>query len=103
MIIILFNRFTTKLDNILFVSDIEINLLFTQALLAQRIKNHNLIQEVKFNQTDEHKIILKDSYKNKISYLTWVKNEKTLFNKKQYKLVRIFTKINKKVWKANSD
>ena len=82
MIIILLNKFTAKLDNILFVSDIEINLLFIQALLVQRIKNHNLIQKVKFNQTDKHKIIVKDSHKDKINYLTWVKNEKTLFNEK---------------------
>jgi len=69
-IIILFNRFTAKLDNILFVSDIEINLLFIQALLIQRIENHNLIQEVKFNQIDEHEIVAKDSHEDKISYLT---------------------------------
>ena len=81
-IIILFNRFTAKLDNILFVSDIEINLLFIQALLIQRIENHNLIQEIKFNWADEHEIVVKDSHEDKISYLIWVKNEKILFNKK---------------------
>ena len=80
--IILFNRFTAKLDDVLFVSDIEINLLFIQAFLVQKIKNYNLIQEVKFNQIDKHKIVAKNSHEDKISYLTWVRNEKILFNEK---------------------
>jgi len=78
VIINLFNRFTTKLDNVLFVSNIEINLLFTQALLVQKIENHNLIQEVKFNWADKHEIIVKDFYKDRTSYLTWVKKWKDL-------------------------
>ena len=70
MIIILFNEFTAKLDDVLFISDIEINLLFIQALLIQKIKNHNLIQKIKFNQINKYKIIVKDFHEDKISYLT---------------------------------
>ena len=81
MIIILFNKFTAKLNNILFISNIEINLLFIQALLVQKIKNHNLIQRVKFNQIDKHKIVAKNSHENKTSYLIWIQNKNTLFNK----------------------
>ena len=54
MIIILFNSFTVRLDDILFVSDIEINLLFTQALLVNKVENHQLIKRVDFYQEDEN-------------------------------------------------
>src|SRR6266487_4126424 len=69
VIIILFNKFIIRLDDILFVLSIETNLLFIQALLTQRIKNHNLVHKVKFNQADEHEIVAKDSHEDKTSYL----------------------------------
>jgi hypothetical protein len=69
VIIILFNKSTTRLDDVLFMSDIETNLLFTQALLIQKIENHNLIHRVKFNQANEHEIVAKDSHEDKTSYL----------------------------------
>ena len=69
VIIILLNEFITKLDDILFVLNIKTNLLFIQALLIQKIENYNLIHTVKFNQTDEHEIVAKDSHEDKTSYL----------------------------------
>ena len=48
MIIILLNKFTARLDDILFMSDIEINLLFTQVLLVNEVENHQLIKRVDF-------------------------------------------------------
>ena len=80
-IIILPNRFTARLDDILFMPDIETNLLFIQALLTQKIKNHNLVHEMKFNQAGEHEIVAKDSHEDKTSYLIWIQNENALFNK----------------------
>ena len=67
VIIILFNRSTVRLDDILFMSDIEINLLFTQALLVNRVKNHQLIKRVDFYQKNEN--VAKDSHEDKTSYL----------------------------------
>ena len=81
VIIILPNEFTARLDDILFMLSIETNLLFIQVLLIQRIENHNLVHEVKFNQADEHEIVAKDSHEDKTSYLIWVQNENMLFNK----------------------
>ena len=69
VIIILFNKFIARLDDILFVLNIETNLLSTQALLIQEIKNHNLVYRVKFNQAGEHEIVAKDSHEDKTSYL----------------------------------
>ena len=69
MIIILLNKFIVRLDDVLFVLSIETNLLFTQALLTQRIENHNLVHRVKFNQANEHEIVVKDSHEDKTSYL----------------------------------
>ena len=68
-IIILLNESTARLDDVLFVSDIETNLLSTQALLIQEIKNHNLVHKVKFNQADEHEIVVKSFHEDKTSYL----------------------------------
>ena len=67
MIIILPNRFTVRLDDILFMSDIEINLLFIQALLVNRVENHQLIKRIDFYQEDEN--VVKDSHEDKTSYL----------------------------------
>ena len=69
VIIILFNKFIIRLDDILFVLSIETNLLFIQALLIQRIENHNLVHKVKFNQADKHEIVVKNSHENKTNYL----------------------------------
>ena len=69
VIIILLNEFTVRLDDILFVLNIKTNLLFTQALLIQKIENYNLVHEVKFNQADEHEIVAKDFHEDKTSYL----------------------------------
>jgi len=67
VIIILLNRSTAKLDDILFMLSIEINLLFTQALLINEVENHQLIKKINFYQEDEN--IAKDSHEDKISYL----------------------------------
>src|SRR6266487_3691073 len=80
VIIILLNESTTRLDDVLFVLSIKTNLLFIQVLLIQGIENHNLVHEVKFNQADEHEIVVKDSHEDKTSYLTWIRNENVLFN-----------------------
>ena len=66
-IIILFNKSTVRLDDVLFMSDIETNLLFTQALLVNRVENHQLIKKVDFYQEDEN--VVKDSHEDKTSYL----------------------------------
>ena len=79
VIIILLNRSTAKLDDILFMLSIEINLLFTQALLINEVENHQLIKKINFYQEDEN--IAKDSHEDKISYLIWIQNENALFNK----------------------
>ena len=50
MIIILLNESTARLDDILFMPDIEINLLSTQALLVNEVENHQLIKKVDFYQ-----------------------------------------------------
>ena len=67
VIIILFNKFTVRLDDVLFMSDIEINLLFIQALLVNEIENHQLIKRINFYQKNEN--IAKDSHEDKTSYL----------------------------------
>ena len=67
MIIILFNESTARLDDVLFMLSIETNLLFTQALLANRVENHQLIKKIDFYQEDEN--VVKDSHEDKTSYL----------------------------------
>ena len=67
MIIILLNKSTARLDDVLFVSDIEINLLFTQVLLVNEVENHQLIKKVDFYQEDKN--VAKDSHEDKMSYL----------------------------------
>ncbi len=44
----LLNGSTAKLDGVLMVPGIEMNLLFTQALLTQKIKTHQLVHSVDF-------------------------------------------------------
>ena len=67
VIIILLNKSTARLDDILFVSDIETNLLFTQALLVNRVENHQLIKKIDFYQKNEN--IVKNFHEDKTSYL----------------------------------
>ena len=67
VIIILLNKSTVRLDDILFVLDIEINLLSTQVLLVNKVENHQLIKKIDFYQEDEN--VVKDSHEDKTSYL----------------------------------
>ena len=67
MIIILLNKFIMRLNDILFISDIKINLLFTQTLLVNKVENHQLIKKINFYQENEN--IVKNFYENKMNYL----------------------------------
>ena len=78
VIIILLNRFTVRLDDVLFMLNIEINLLFTQALLVNRVENHQLIKKIDFYQENEN--VAKNSHEDKTSYLIWIQNENVLLN-----------------------
>ena len=67
MIIILLNESTVRLDDVLFMPDIETNLLFIQALLVSRVENYQLIKKIDFYQEDKN--VAKDSHEDKTSYL----------------------------------
>jgi len=67
IIIILLNKFIMRLDDILFMLNIEINLLFIQALLVNRVENHQLIKKIDFYQKDKN--VAKNSHEDKTSYL----------------------------------
>jgi hypothetical protein len=64
------NNSTVKLAGILIMSDIETNLLSTQALLTYEIENYQQVHRTEFYREDDNKIIAKESYKEKTSYLT---------------------------------
>ena len=74
------NGSTAKLAGVLMVPGIGTNLLPTQALLAQGIENHQLVDGVNFYRKGDHEIVAKGSHEGKTSYLTWVRDEKALAN-----------------------
>jgi len=60
--ITLSNSFKTKFNCVLFVSGIDVNLLFTVAMRKQKIETIFEIKNMKFQQND--KIIATDKYKD---------------------------------------
>jgi len=69
-IITLPNSSTAKLGDVLFAPGIGTNPLSTQALLAQRIENHNLVHEVEFNRAGERGVVAKGSHEGLVSQQT---------------------------------
>src|SRR5204863_9889580 len=59
--IILLNEFTARLDDILFISDIEINLLFTQALLVNCYRFASTEESCDSSLVSTHNIIIINS------------------------------------------
>ena len=62
------NSFTVKLSDVLMMSDMKINLLFTQTLKMQKIVSQQELHEYEFYKNDI--IITKDTHHEKTSYLT---------------------------------
>ena len=79
------NGSTAKLAGVLMVPGIGTNLLSTQALLAQGIENHQLVNGVDFYRKNE--IVAKGSHEGKTSYLTWVRDEKALANEAARRII----------------
>jgi len=81
-IIILSNNSTVKLCDVLIMSDIKINLLFTQTLRIQsEIISWQKLHTYEFYKNS--KLIVKDTHHEKVSYLIWVQELKIL-----YKLIK---------------
>jgi hypothetical protein len=76
----LLNDSTARLAGVLLMPGIGINLLSTATLLAQRIKNHQLVEEVNFYRKGEREFAARGSRGGKTSYLTWIQDENAQLN-----------------------
>ena len=63
----LLNDFTVKLSDVLIMSDMKINFLFTQILKMQKIISQQKLYKYEFYKNDI--IIVKDTHHEKTSYL----------------------------------